>query len=189
MAQPSLTIVQPFISPGASAAVTVSFQDTSPSSMVAGLSFAIGGGTIFGTATPFASVSVAQKTITTYGSTFQIIGTSTTGAQTPLYPGQLLSVAVTAPNTTGAGNLEIINIQAVSTNGTPVTVTAAPTVVMCSEYDLNNDCIVNQKDVDAMQQASLGQIPCAGKFAAIGDGKCSIVDVQLIILAVRGVTQ
>jgi len=57
---------------------------------------------------------------------------------------------------------------------------------MCSLDGLTGDWLVSQDDVNLMQQASLGQIPCAGALVNIGDEQCTVVDVQEVILAAIG---
>ncbi|MGB7759457.1 MAG: hypothetical protein WBL61_06485 [Bryobacteraceae bacterium] len=82
--------------------------------------------------------------------------------------------------------ITLLSPQGVSTVGSPVGIAVAPTVYVCSVYDLTGDCLVDQADVNIMQQASLGQTPCTGALANVGDGECSVVDVQKVILAALG---
>jgi hypothetical protein len=188
--QPMLTATVAQPQPSGPATVIVNFQDTYPSSNLAGVSFSIGApdGATFGTVNPLAATVAAQKTVLTAGSTFELIGSVANGAQTALSSGQFFSVSITPPTTAGSGimTISLLAPQGVSTAGSPVSVTAGPTVYMCSLYDLTGDCLVSQDDVNLMQQASLGQIPCAGALVNIGDEQCTVVDVQEVILAAIG---
>jgi len=188
--QPILTATVAQPQPSGTATVIVNFQDTYPSSNLAGVSFSIGApaGASFGAVSPLAAATAAQKTVLSAGSTFELIGSAADGGQTALPSGQFFSVSIAPPTTAGSGAMTItlLSPQGVSTVGSPVSITAAPTVYMCSLYDLTGDCLVNQDDVNLMQQASLGQIPCAGALLNIGDGKCTVVDLQEVILAAMG---
>ena len=187
--QPILTATVAQPQPSGTATVIVNFQDTYPSSNLAGVSFSIGApGASFGAVSLLAAATAAQKTVLSAGSTFELIGSATDGGQTALSSGQFFSVSITPPTTTGSGvmTITLLSPQGVSTVGSPASITAAPTVYMCSLYDLTGDCLVDQDDVNLMQQASLGQTPCAGALLNIGDGKCTVVDLQEVILAAMG---
>jgi hypothetical protein len=188
--QPLLTATVAQPQPDGTNTVIVNFQDTYPASNLAGVSFSISApaGATFGAVNPLAATIAAQKTILSAGSTFELIGSTANGGQAALSSGQFFSVSITPPTTAGSGAMAIalLSPQGVSTAGSPVSIAAAPTVYLCSQYDLTGDCLVNQDDVNVMQQASLGQMPCAGALLNIGDGKCTVVDLQEVILAAMG---
>lgn len=188
--QPVLTATVAQPQPSGTATVIVNFQDTNPPSSLAGLSFSISApaGATFGAVNPLAAAIAAQKTISPAGSTFELIGSTANGAQAALSSGQFFSVSIAPPATAGseAMTIALLSPQGVSTAGSPVSIATASTVYVCSQYDLTGDCLVNQDDVNVMRQASLGEIPCAGALLNIGDGKCTVVDVQKVILAAMG---
>jgi hypothetical protein len=188
--QPLLTATVAQPQPSGPTTVIVNFQDAYPPSSLAGLSFSIGvpTGATFGAVNPLAAAIAAQKTILPAGPAFEIIGSATIGGQAALSSGQLFSVSIAPPSTSGSGvmTITLLSPQGVSTVGSPVSIAVVPTVYVCSVYDLTGDCLVNQDDVNVMQQASLGEIPCAGALLNIGDGACTVVDVQKVILAALG---
>jgi hypothetical protein len=188
--QPILTATVAQLQPSGTATVIVNFQDTYPPSNLAGVSFSISAptGATFGAANPLAAAVAAQKTILSAGSTFELIGSIANGGQAALSSGQFFSVSIAPPTTAGSGAMTIalLSPQGVSTVGSPVSIAAAPTVYLCPQDNLTGDCLVNQDDVNAMLQASLGEIPCTGALLNIGDGRCTVVDVQMVILAAMG---
>jgi hypothetical protein len=189
-AQPMLTLTVAQPQSNGTILATVDFQDSNPSSNLAGVTLSITApaGSTFGPVTLLAAATAAQKTILSAGSTFELIGLGGNGGQVALSAGQFFSVSIAPPTTAGPGPMRIslLSPQGVSTVGAPVNLAASQTVYLCSPYDLTGDCLVNQADVNVMQQATLGEIPCTGVLLNIGDGRCSVVDLQEVILAAMG---
>jgi len=77
----------------------------------------------------------------------------------------------------------------VNTTGSAVAMTAGSAILnVTSIYDLNGDGAVNAADVQIARNIAKGLVAngCVPPFSLVGDGKCNVVDVLLVILASLG---
>jgi hypothetical protein len=177
-------------------AATVNFLDATPSAQVAGLSVSIGltPGWTIQAVTPLAGFPAAKQLLGPVNGVLSIASVAGVdgSAAAVLGNGQLFSVACAPPNTSGLPAplmVTLMNPVGVSASGAPVQIATAPTAYLCSVFAVAGNCTVTQADVELMERAQMGLIPCANALALVGDGQCSIGDVQQIVLAAEGQSQ
>jgi len=188
--QPLLTAqVQPPV-PGSALSgylATVNFLDSTPSAQVAGLSVSLGitPGWTIQAVMPQAAIPSGKELLGPVNNLVSIASIAGNAANV-LGNGQIFSVAIAPPNSSNTPSLVVtlLNPTGVSASGAPIQIAIAPTAYLCSVYAVAGNCSVTQADVFLMEQAQMGLIPCTGSLALVGDGKCTIGDVQLVVLAV-----
>ena len=203
----TLSFNPPAVSPGGTTTLTIAYTDPSPSANLTALQFqlVLPAGITPPTTGPSASRPNANyiadfnpanlyTEIGGWGTTFSpwtVVaipsGTIATWVMT-VSPTAALGANVLSLNpptaTTGAPLLGI------STGGSAVALTAtAATLNVTSIYDLNGDGAINAADVQLARNIAQGLVPngCVPPFSLVGDNKCNVRDVILVLLAVLGI--
>jgi hypothetical protein len=92
--------------------------------------------------------------------------------------------AVVAANAgAGTDSFVLSNLVAADPSGNAVTISpgAAVNVAVLSKFDLNGDGKVDIVDYTAYLKEIFGTAPCSDSF--VGDGKCNLIDLLLLVAA------
>lgn len=179
--------------PGSQATLTLTYTDASPSAGMAGLEWSVTtpSGITAGAPTIGAAATAANKVLSCGAGNNPCIlaGTGTTPNDTAIVSGVLATVPLTIPATqpVGTGTVSLSGLTAVNAGGSAVTLTSnTVTISILSPFDLNADGAVNGADIAIMLQAALGIQPCSTVDQQVGDKKCSLHDLELVIEAALG---
>jgi hypothetical protein len=191
----SLSVSPASVAPGGTATLTLNFADTSPTADLAGIEWIVSlpAGVTAGAAVVGAAGTAAGKLINCGATGICIvIGNGATVNDTGIASGALATVPLTVAPTTAPGTLSIAlsGVSGATGPGLAAMVTTSPiNLKVTSKYDLNGDGVDNLADVLIILGEALGTSPCTAPSTGVGDGKCTMSDVELEIEAALGKIQ
>ena len=204
----ALSVSPAGVLPGGTATVSLAYTDPTPTANLAGLQWQLNLPSALSLGVPplitaIGVAAAAGKVITTNpanGYTI-LVGSGCPSCTPPIalntsaiQSGLVANVTVSVATTAAAGPLTIafgtgLPLLGADINGSAVALTGSSvTLNVISKYDINGDGVVNAADVLAALSIALriGNGTCSVPFVTVGDGKCNISDVLMVVRAALG---
>lgn len=179
------------VAPGGMAVLTITFTDASPSLNLAGAEWALTlpTGVTAGNWTLGPPSATAGKVLNCAAACIDA-GTGATLNDNAIASGTLATLPLTIASTIAGAQAITLVPTAVNVSGSAIpeaNITATLTVATTPcKYCITGDTTASAADVAAALSQATGATPCTTGDVN-GDGKCNVVDVELVLFAVPGI--